>query len=408
MVQSYKLDRSYGTYMHLFGIVREKLRIIRQTHTNPFTVNTLFHSCRTGVQTASLPQLVEVVERHDIAQSTAVPAMLYQYPTGAVVRTAAEARQISPTAVVEMFAIQIATQPDNMVPLGHRGTGGLHFTRQGCFYNMLVYLGIINHSQGDIMTSIQNRGITSRMFLNFMNKIRPIAGHHAYMVEHLPITHIHPSIQLDVANGLSKLLHTMIALSHHYQVTGLASAHAIIVKLYFPGSDQGHWITFTLDRNDINAAAAGGRQWSRDPTDAISLIGATPWRYVDPQALSIQRNPMTHVAETVPMAFQRLNSLDEMCTLLNSFVGRYGALDLFYTALPAGTQQSFLRFDPAQLMSSTYTPHSGGKPRRHTMKNKKNKINKTKTKTKTKTKNKKTNNKNKTKCKCNQNKKKMQ
>jgi len=133
------------------------------------------------------------------------------------------------------------------------------------------------------------------------------------------------------------------------------------------------------------------------------LISATPWRYVDPQALSIQRDLATGVAQTVPMAFQRLNSLNEMCTLLNSFVGKYGALDLFYIALTEEAEQSFLRFDPAQLMATTYLPPpSGGKPRRHTMKNKKNKINKTKTKTKTKTK--KTN----TKRKCNQNKKKMQ
>ena len=404
MVQSHKLDRSYGTYMHLFGILREKLRAIRQTHTTPFSVNTLFHCCRTGPQAALLPHLLKVVERHDIVQSAAITSRLYQYPTGAVVRTAVEIHQISPTAVVEMFAIQIASQPDYMVPLGHRGPGGLHFFRQGCFYNMLVYLGIINHVQGDIMTSIQNRGITSKMFLNFMNQIRPIDGTHAYMVEHLPIAHMQPSIQFDAANGLSKLLYTMLALSHHYQLTGFPLAHAIIVKLYFPeGSEQGHWVTFTLDRSDIRAAAAAGaRQWSQDPTDAISLIGATPWRYVDPQALSIQRNPMTQLSETVPMAFQRLNSLDEMCTLLNSFVGRYGALDLFYIALPEGAPQSFLRFDPAQLMGSTYTPPSGGKPR--TMKNKKNKINKTKTKTKTK--NKKTNTKRK--CKCTQNKKKIQ
>ena len=402
MVQLHKLDRSYGTYMHVFSIVREKLRAIREIHTNPFTVNTLFHCCRVGHQLSVLPKLLVEVIRDDIAQAAAVPHMLYKYPTGAVVCTAVEACHRYPTLVVEMFAIQIATQPDNMMPLGHR-PGGLYFTRQGCFYNMLVYLGIINHSEGDLMTSIQNRGITSRMFLNFMNKIRPINGHHTYMIEHLPITLIQHNIQLDVNNGLSKLLHTMIELSHHYQFTGLASAHAIIVKLYFPGgSEQGHWVTFTLDRNDIDAAAAGGRHWSQDRNDVVSLISATPWRYVDPQALSIQRDPATGVAQTVPMAFQRLNSLDEMCTLLNSFVGRYGAIDLFYIALTEEADQSFLRLDPAHLMNTTYLPHSGGKPRRHTMKNKKNKINKTKTKTKTKTK--KTN----TKRKCNQNKKKMQ
>ena len=403
MVQLHKLDRSYGTYMHVFSIVREKLRAIREIHTNPFTVNTLFHCCRVGHQLSVLPQLLEEVIRHDIAQAAAVTYRLYKYPTGAVVCTAVEACQRHPTLVVEMFAIQIATQPNNMVPLGHR-PGGLYFTRQGCFYNMLVYLGIINHAEGDLMTSIQNRGITSRMFLNFMNKIRPIYGHYTYMVERLPITPIQPSIQLDVTNGLSKLLHTMIELSHHYQLNPrLTSAHAIIVKLYFPMTELGHWVTFTLDRSDINAAAGYRRHWSQNRDDVVSLISATPWRYVDPQALSIQRDPVTRVAQTVPMAFQMLNSLDEMCTLLNSFVGRYGALDLFYIALTEGAEQSFLRFAPAHLMATTYLPPpSGGKPRRHTMKNKKNKINKTKTKTKTKTK--KTN----TKRKCNQNKKKMQ
>lgn len=376
MIQLYKLDRSYGTYMRLFGILKEKLVAIKSANAlDPgFEVNTLFFACRSGVQTSPQLTLLERVERSDLREVQAIPHQLYKYPTGANIID-----YVPPNAVVEMFTIGITSQTNVMDPLGYRReTGGLHFTSQGCFYNMLVYLQIIDPAQGEIMTSIQDEGVSSNLCINLLERRYQIQTPHDYIVERLDIKSMDNTLY-DPTNGISKLLHTMLQLSQLYHAgPQYTQGHAIMLKLYFKNSDLGHWVAFTIHREDLLPYAPAIPNNLYDDEEA--LIRASQWRLVDPQGLSI--NSIGRHLITIPMAFKKFNSLSELMLELNSFATRYGRMDLFYVVLPAGSPQYGVRFEPSEIKHA-YIPRGGLKrfmktKKNRNKKNKMNKINKTK------------------------------
>ena len=375
MIQLYKLDRSYGTYMRLFGILKEKLVAIKSANAlDPgFEVNTLFFACRSGVQASPPLTLLERVER-SISEIQAIPNQLFKYPTGATIID-----YVPPNAVVEMFTIAIKSQTNAMDPLGYRReTGGLHFTSQGCFYNMLVYLQIIDPEQGEIMTSIQDEGVSSNLCINLLERRYQIQIPHAYIVEHLRIKPI-TRVDYDLTNGISKLLKTMLLFSQLYHAgPQYTEGHAIMLKLYFRNRpDLGHWVAFTIHRDDLLPYAPA---IPNNLYDEEALIRASQWRLVDPQGLSI--NSIGGQLITIPLAFKKFNNLSELMLEFNSFATRYGSMDLFYVALPAGTPQYGVRFDPSAI-TAAYIPRGGLKrfmktKKNRNKKNKMNKLNKTK------------------------------
>ena len=375
MIQLYKLDRSYGTYMRLFGILKEKLVAIKSANAlaTGFEINTLIYACRSGFQASPPLTLLELVER-PIDEIPAVPNQLFKYPTGAKIIDS-----VPPNAVVEMFTIGITSQTNVMDPLGYRReTGGLHFTSQGCFYNMLVYLQIIDRAQGEIMTSIQDEGVSSNLCINLLERRYQIQTPHAYMVERLDIKSM-DNTRYDPTNGISKLLHIMLLFSQLYHAgPQYTEGHAIMLKLYFRNRpDLGHWVAFTIHREDLLPYEPA---IPNNLYDDEALIRASQWRLVDPQGLSI--NSIGGQLITIPMAFKKFNSLSELMLELNSFATRYGSMDLFYVVLPADSPQYGVRFEPLAI-TDAYIPRGGLKrfmktKKNRNKKNKMNKINKTK------------------------------
>jgi|LakMenEpi03Aug12_release.lakeMendotaPanAssembly.Ray.scaffolds.fasta_scaffold104695_2 hypothetical protein len=385
----YNTDRSYGTYRLLFKLIYEDLEA------NPIQsaceINIVYHVCRTGSQQYDLADIVDKFVTYDGDDfghmGRARP--LYKYPNEArIVRVA----DLPPNYVMEMIGFNVPNQAVGMLPLGSRHVRhGLHFVLQGCFYNLMVYLGIISHRGGEILTSIQNEGITSKMFLNFvglMNErrngftgLRPFdPSTSSFVVERLPIDLIQHAA-LVPTNGISKLLHVMIEISKIYQAnmaqgrTPPPPPHAILVKLFHRRHREelvheeqlGHWVAFVIDPNDFAQGVF------------------PPWRFVDPQGLSIhtEHPPVgTPFSYTVPMSFKNLRSLDEMCLTLNEFVGKFSHIDLFYIALPPGQPPHSFTLPPDQVTNSVMP--KGGKTKKRL--NKRLKKSKSKSKTKSKSK----------------------
>jgi hypothetical protein len=256
------------------------------------------------------------------------------------------------------------------------------------------------------MTSIQNKGITSRMFLNFvdlMNRHRSFAGlRHfdpatsPFIVERLPIALIQPDAALVRSNGISKLLHVMIATSEKFITTMAQGArplpHAILVKLMHRRQREelvnteelGHWVAFIIDPND-----SALRELPREFTPYQRAIAIAPWRFVDPQGLSIQteQQPGTPpFSYTVPMSFKLLRTLDELCISLNEFEPKFSHIDLFYIAMPPGQVPQGFTLSSGEITNSGAP--LGGKRRRTKKHLKHLKKSKSKSKSKSKTKSK--------------------
>ena len=364
----YNTDRSYGTYRLLFDLIKKDLEA------NPIQpecqINIVFHVCRTGTP----HNLTDITNKFVISDGNDTTFKgrarpLYKYPNGAQIVHVGQV----PNYVMEMIGFNVPNQLVSMRPLGSRDVQrGLHFVLQGCFYNLMVYLGITSQNGGEVLTSIQNEGITSRMFLNFvdlMNKQRsvqflrqfdPVTS--PFIVERLPIYPIQQA-EIDFNNGISKLLHVMLAISEKFITImthgGHPPAHAILVKLLHrrrEGEDRvhadelGHWVAFTIDPTDIIQAHAQNAQF-------------VPWRFVDPQGLSIhteQQPDGSFLSYTVPMSFKRLQTLG---ISLNEFCTKFSHIDLFYVALPPGQEPQGLQFPPQQITNSI-APRLGGKHRK--------------------------------------------
>ena len=379
----YNTDRSYGTYRLLFRLMKQDL------NANPIhpecQINVVFHVCRTGKphDLADITNKCVIFDKNDASfMGRARP--LYKYPNEAHIVLVS---QLQPDYVMEMIGFNVPNPNADMRPLGSRDVqNGLHFVFQGCFYNLMVYLGIISPDGGEVLTSIQNEGITSRMFLNFVgsiNKHRSFVGlRHfnpvtsPFVVERLPIVLIEPDIQLVPTNGISKLLHVMLGISSKYiaimQQGGRPPVHALLVKLFHRRGDElvhaeevGHWVSFTIHPEDLNVAHL-----------------YAPWRFVDPQGLSTQTviRSGTKYSYTVPMSFKPLRTLNEMCSTLNEFVEKFSHIDLFYIALPPGEVPHSFTLSLAEVTHSGIPLPNGGKTKKR--------LNKRKTKTKTKSKSK--------------------
>ena len=362
----------------LFEIIKKDLEQTRRNPSPTFSINIVFHICRGGDLTQTVDRMAAtnkfLVEDPTMDHWTG--KRFFKYPNEAQI---VPVRQVPPGHLMEMIGFNVQTQFVGMRPLGSRNVQhGLHFVLQGCFYNLMVYLGITSYVGGEVMTSIQNEGITSRMYLNFvdlMNKtnsfrgLRPFAPTSQFVVERLPIVLIiQPAIQpapVDPNNGISKLLHAMLAISQKFITTMspgvIPPAHAILVKLMHRRRDEdlvnteelGHWVAFTIDPTDIIQAHAQNAQF-------------VPWRFVDPQGLSIQTEQQPNgslLSYTVPMSFKPLRTLDEMRILLNEFSPKFSHIDLFYVALPASEVPQGLSFSPDAMMNSVI-PRLGGKHRK--------------------------------------------
>jgi hypothetical protein len=401
----YNTDRSYGTYRLLFDLIKKDLEA------NPIPpeceTNIVYHVCRTG-RADHLAEMINkfvILDVHDISPAKGNMRSLYKYPNGAQIGRVAD---LPSNYVMEMIGFNV-TPNVGMHPLGSRHVRhGLHFVLQGCFYNLMVYLGITTPNGGEILTSIQNEGITSRMFLNFvdlMNKNGSFPGlrqfHPAtssFVLERLSIVAINPDIELVPTNGISKLLHVMLQISIKYRECmdrgERPPVHALLVKLFHKRraeelvhtEEVGHWVAFTIHPEDLDEALVReseiGRSSSTTPVQFI--ISRAPWRYVDPQSLSMQTVTLAGGAKysyTVPMSFKKLQTLDEVCSTLNEFVEKFSHIDLFYIALPPGhVPHSFTL--PSNQVTHSGIPRGapdGGKHRRT-----KKHLKKSKTKSKTK------------------------
>jgi hypothetical protein len=406
LIRLYNTDRSYGTYRLLFEIMKKNLEQTRRTTSLPFSVNIVFHICRGGDLTQTFDHMAAT--NKFLVQDTTMEVFMrnrfFKYPDGAQIVRVSQV----PNHVMEMIGFNLSAQFVHMHPLGSRHVRhGLHFVLQGCFYNLMVYLGIISHVGGEVMTSIQNKGINSRMFLNFvdlMNRRRSFAGlRHfdqatcPFIVERLPIALIQPDAALVHSNGISKLLHVMIDTSEKFITTMSRGErpppHAILVKLFHrrrgERSEQlvneeelGHWVAFILDPND------SAPRVPHEFTHYQRAIAIAPWRFVDPQGLSIRTEHQpdgTPFSYTVPMSFKLLRTLDELCTSLNEFEPKFSHIDLFYIAMPPDqVPQGFTL--PSGEITNSGVP-LGGK-RRRTKKHLKKSKSKSKPKSKTKTKSK--------------------
>jgi len=378
----YNIDRSYGTYRQLFKFINQDLEA------NPIQpaceINIVYHVCRTGSH--DLADIVNKFVTYDRTDFTfsGRERPLYKYPNEAQIFKVAD---LPPNYIMEMIGFNVPNQAVDMRPLGSRHVRhGLHFVLQGCFYNLMVYLGIISPRGGEILTSIQNEGITSKMFLNFvrlMNEHRSFAGlRHfdpltsPFVVERLPIELIQ-NVAIVPTNGISKLLHVMIEITKIYLAnmaqgrTPPPPPHAILVKLFHRRHGEelvheeqlGHWVAFVIDPNDFAPGVF------------------PPWRFVDPQSLSIHTELLpdgTPFSYTVPMSFKNLRSLDEMCLTLNEFVRNFSHIDLFYIALPPGQPPHSFTLPPTQVTNSGIP--KGGKTKKRL--NKRLKKSKTKSKSK--------------------------
>ena len=366
----YNTDRSYGTYRLLFDLIKTDLEA------NPIhpdcQINIVYHVCRTGKQVYCVTNKFVTFDEHDFSFiGRARP--LYKYPNEANIVIVS---QVPSDYVMEMIGFNVQHQAIGMQPLGSRNVQhGLHFVLQGCFYNLMVYLGIISHDEGEVLTSIQNEGITSRMFLNFvdlMNTRRSFAGLRQFdrdtspfIVERLPIDVIR-QLRIDPNNGISKLLHVMISMSSTFANARKNIAHVIFAKLMHKRRDDtlvnteevGHWVAFVIDPNDVDVT----RCVLSKENDYRWAIETAPWRFVDPQSLSTHTETQSDGSSfsyTVPMSSKPLRTLDELIVLLNGFSPKFSHIDLFYIAIPPGQGVQDVCLNPPQVTNSCMPRHGG-------------------------------------------------
>ena len=355
LVQFEQLDKGYCTYMRLFGLINKDLKDLiyaQQDQHKPtdFTCNIVFHCCRTGG-----------AYRHPLTLFKQIRFGESGTPVYACPPDVALVKHLPPGSVVQMFVRHMTRPLETMPPLLQRNiVGGVHVNTQGCLYNVLTYLGIITPDEGNILTAMQSVGVTSQTFINLMQTQTPLPlDKYGYAIErHFPII-----------GGLRRLRVLMTGMEQTYRdYPGHFHSYAVFVKLYWlqykPNtqivSDNGHWCLLTI--NDTQTY------------DAISRNGFIPWRFVDPQGLSVRVDPATGARMTVPMTFHALNDQAAMDAKFNELDNKFQAIDLFFVVKSVdATPVSFGAIVPDLKL--------GGKQRNTKNKTKKNaKKNKTKRK----------------------------
>ena len=287
----YNLSKQYATYMFLFNFILKNLKNIKREHhsfNDEENASIMLYCCRKLSHSIQMPMLeLKPLESGGY----------YTLPTGAnIVESLSNA-----VPFVKIFPNSSINPAINPML-----TRELHVTTQGCLYNLLTYYGIFNELQGNIMTSMQSEGVTTRQFINLMNKHDQInmLPPHNYAVTRLPpnnafmylLTQVFKSIE-DVSRQHQK----------DYQARD-QNTYALFIKLYplnyiprtTEHSEIGHWVSISYSQMD-------------------------GWRYIDPQALSYfsreqqQFMPVTHFSlteTTLPEAFRRINTGVEMIDII--------------------------------------------------------------------------------------------
>ena len=358
LVQIYRLDTGFCTYMFLFNLISKNLKDIKSSESHPghqFSVNTVFHCCRTGFNDMPQIPLLELVSRPVRGSIFRREEDVYLPPPAATIVSG-----ISSSHDVQMFVRHVTIQHVTMSPLLHR-PGGLHVSTQGCLFNLLSYYGIIDGRSANIMTAMQSEGVTVRQFINLMQRHHPLdTRQYAYAVERLP-----------VLDGLIKLMQNMVEMQAMYRTNSKDFSYALFIKLYTlnykPGTEElseiGHWVSFSIDGPEAGAAIAGS--------------GNIPWRFVDPQGLSISHNPVTGYQTTTPMAAELLDDEAKIYARMNRLAQSYQAVDLIYVVrssrdLPPAGFGPFFKITPRK-MGGMRIKNKKKKTQHKTDKNKKNK-----------------------------------
>ena len=360
---AYSLDRSYGTYMQLFIILRRDLNTLRaNSGRDDFGVNVLFNACRIPPPVDTPPLDIDGLL---VNSGYTVPVRLDGATVNKQLKMLPNAAQLSvsinPDDVRRLsgFVITLpnsATMPRHLrVDLGSRydvpSHDRLHYIRQGCFYYMMVAMELITLDEGNLMANIQSSLMScdmgARLIFNACERKIGTGFWERCRLAHGLIVH-----RLECnPTGFSVLKRYMdqaVVIASQPAARQVDSAAAIIVKFHSTAqgdNGHGHWTTF--------------------------YTNGTTWLLIDPQVLSLYQGPDGQTRSN-SLAYLNCGGSNDIVAFLTTLCQTRGYV-LFSVFCMTNE-------DTKRVIETARAPPAGGrnKRRRSTLKNKKYKKSKTK------------------------------
>jgi len=353
---AYSLDRSYGTYMQLFIILRRDLNTLRaNSGRDDFGVNVLFNACRIPPPVDTPPLDIDgllvnsgytVPVRRDGA---IVNQQLKMLPNAAQLSVSSNPADVGRLSGFVITLPNSATMPRHLrVDLGSRYDvpphDRLHYIRQGCFYYMMVAMELITLDEGNLMANIQSSLMScdmgARLILNACERKIGAGFWERCRLEYGLIVH-----RLDCnPTGFSVLKTYMdqaAVIASQPAARQVDSAAAIIVKFHSTvqgDNGHGHWTTF--------------------------YTNGTTWLLIDPQVLSLYQGPDGQTRSN-SLAYLNCGGSNDIVAFLTMLCQTRGYV-LFSVFCMTNE-------DTQRVIATARAPPAGGrnKRRRSTLKNKK-------------------------------------